>query len=1058
VWAHVGMWAPERAQGYRWADMPAFRVLALWLAAALCVSCSKSDASSQEVHSTPSASGAGASAGESAGDAPDLATRSFPLLIWSAHTVDKEYFDKSRIAPRDQLVYATKVLGLQIPEFFARVDQQREVVHIEVRAATEAFSLADVDSLGAAADRLEEILEFTQRILDLETERLHEIEYVAINGLFAPLDPHTILLTPEEHADLGIRTKGEFGGIGAQIRAESRRIVIIKVLPGMPAELAGVQAGDVVLEIDGVRTVNMTASEAQGLLRGPVNTSVAVKLRRAKKTLTFEIERDVIKIDSVILEMLPGQIAYVHIANFQENTAEQVEELLTAQGIAKGEVQGVVFDLRGNSGGLLTQATGIVDQLVGRGDLVIVRSAMGREVDAAKEETLVPEEASIVVLIDEQSASASEIVSGGVKALGRGVVLGRSSFGKGTVQMIRPAAPYGRPLALKLTVAEYLVAGDARIQTRGVTPDLQLHPVELSSIPGIVRYFDLERFERERERSRTANLPSALHDHGELARELSHADLHYLWNDSVPESVLEAFELEVGDLPAPMRDPEVRIAQQVAVALRGAPSRSARVEALKTAALEIAAQEDIRIVDALAKMKVDWSPSPEPDRSAPSIAVTATLASSEPVAAGEPFALRVEVVNEGPTPVHRVHVITDCVHDELDGIEMMLGSIEPGKSAVREVSLHVMPWHSDFTDRIRLDAFVGEPTDAPHAQTSVMFEVVGAARPALGYDVWLVDDPDLAGKSPKRPESEPIPGEPPFVVQGNGDGVLQPGERVLLVFAARNDGPGKSPDVRAVVRNMSGKQGLLEEGLVPIGALAPGDVRTGAFGITIADDADPSLPFEVELTVGDAVLRTSARNRLRFRVHAVAETFEPGEASFRVADEPVRAYAGAHGSSSVVAEIPVGAQVHTLGTIGAWKVLAADTPGRRLFVPGDLSALQPMHAPAGEAQGLAVRPAVLPPTISVDPHPQVTSANAIELRGVVAHPERVRDVVVLVRPPGPAQIDHKVAYAAGKAGGEPLSFRAEVPLEPGGNRVIIVARDGAKVEQRRDLWVYRTPG
>src|SRR5690606_18619798 len=145
-----------------------------------------------------------------------------------------------------------------------------DVVHIEVRAATEAFSLAGLDSLTDAADRLEEILEFTQRILDLETERLRELEYAAINGLFAPLDPHTVLLTPEEHADLGVRSKGEVGGSGGEIRAEGRRIAVSKVLPGMPAGRGGMQAGDLPLEIEGARTANMTGSEAQALLRGPV--------------------------------------------------------------------------------------------------------------------------------------------------------------------------------------------------------------------------------------------------------------------------------------------------------------------------------------------------------------------------------------------------------------------------------------------------------------------------------------------------------------------------------------------------------------------------------------------------------------------------------------------------------------------------------------------------------------------------------------------------------------------------------------------------------------------
>lgn len=1036
--------------------MSAARRLALLLG--LCVSCSKSDASAPADHSPSIPENAPAPA--ESDDAPDLSDHSFPLLVWAAHTVQQEYFDKSRIDPRAQLLYATTTLGLHTPEFFATVDPRHDVLRVKVRSATEDFPLAALDTLGDAAERLEAILEFTQTILDLEPEPLHELEYAAINGLFAPLDPHTILLTPEEHADLGVRTKGEFGGIGAQIRAEGRRIVILRVLPGMPAQRAGLEAGDVILQIDGARTVNMTASEAQQILRGPVGTTVEVKLRRGKKTLRIEIERAVIKIDSVLAQMLPDGVAYLQITNFQENTAEQVEHNLAQMGATHTAIAGVVLDLRGNSGGLLTQATAVVDQLVQRGELVIVRSALGREVDPAREEVVLPEEASVVVLVDEQSASASEIVSGGVKALGRGVVLGRSSFGKGTVQMIRPAAPYGRELALKLTVAEYLVAGDRKIQSLGVVPDLQLHPVERSSIPGIVRYFDLERFERERERSRTANLPSSKHDTVGSKAEHAHAQLHYLWTDAIPESAKPAPDDGAPALPEQMRDPEVRIAQQVALALRGTRTREARLDAMKRAAQRIAIEEDTRIAEALEAAKVDWSAGPGSGIE-PEIEIRARLVSPGPIPAGRPFDLRVELTNEGLVAANRVHLITDCVHDELDGIELMIGSLGVGETVVRDLDLHVMPWHTDFTDRIALDVHIGQPEDVSDARTSVMFEVEGAARPSLSYDYWIVDDPALVAEAPKRPKGEPIPGDPPFSVEGNGDGVLQPGEKVLLAFVARNDGPGASPDVRAVLRNLSGKQGLLEEGLVGLGQLAPGDERSGAFGITISEDADPSLPFELELIVGDAVMRTSAQDKLRYRIRSQGARFVADPTALRVQGEPVRIYAGAHGAAHVVAEVLGGTRLQALGKLGDWHVVDALQPGRRFFVPADLAALQTVTKPLdGEPQAIERQPAVLPPEIAVDRHPRVTSAAELELRGAATHPERVRDVVVLVRPPGPSQIERKVHYAATAAGdpdGRSLAFSAEIPLEPGGNRITILARDGAKVQKRRDLWVYREP-
>jgi carboxyl-terminal processing protease len=977
---------------------------------------------------------------------PDLDKRSFPLLIWAAHTVEGEYFDKSRLDPVGQLDSALSDLGLHTPAFFAEFNADRTKVTVRVASSSQEFATGDLDSLIDAADRLEQILEFAQSVLDLDEEPLHELEYAAINGLFAPLDPHTILLTPEEHADLGVRTKGEFGGIGAEIRAERRRIVIVRVLPGMPADKAGIKAGDVVTRISGQSTVNMSAQEAQQLLRGPVGTQVPVIVRRGKTTITKDVERATIHIDSVTSALLPGAIAYLRISNFQENTADQVRQALTLMGSEGGPLKGVVIDLRGNAGGLLVQATAVVDQLVPRGELVIVRSALGREVDPATESTILPPEASVVALIDEESASAAEIVSGGLKALGRGLVLGRSSFGKGTVQVVRPASPYGRELALKLTIAEYLVAGDRKIQTRGVVPDLELHPVELTRIPGVVRYYDLERFERQRERSRVAHLPSAKHELAGMDMPQAEASLRYLWTDDVPGDV---------KVPEEMKDPEIRIAADIAASVAGETDAEARRGQMQTAATRIGLQEEGRIVEALRKTKVDWSKAPG-IASSPSVETKAEILEEGPIDAGKMFTLHVEVTNTGDEVVHRAHAITDCVHDELDGIELMLGAIEPGDTAVRDVQLHVMPWHSDFTDVLRIDTHVGEPDDEPDASAQVLFAVHGAPRPELSYDVWVVDSPSWAEDSPSRPPAAEYEDAEAFSVHGNGDGVVQPGENVLVAFAAHNRGPGTSPQVRALLRNLSGRQGLLEEGAVDLGEIEPGGTKTGAFGLAVRKDADPALPIELELMIGDIALRTVAEDELRLRVLSDTGTYAEDETGYEIQKEAIRLYAGAHASAPIVGEVPVGTQLLSVGQIGNWRVFEMGDNGRRVFAPADLEALakaETVHA--SQFDKVQTRREVLPPSIEVDDFARRTSAAQVSISGTIQHPERVRDVVVLVRPPGTGTQDRKVHFAAGQPGATELKFETAVPLEKGGNRVTILARDGTKVQQRRDLWVYR---
>jgi carboxyl-terminal processing protease len=995
----------------------------------------------------------------------DLEERAFPLLVWSAYRVEQEYFDKERFDPRAQLLSAVQFLGLYTPEFFAEPDAAKEELTVKVRARTASFPLGDVTTLRTAADRLEEILVFTQEVLDLEAEPLHELEYTAINGLFAPLDPHTILLSPEEHDDLGVRTRGHFGGIGAQIRAEDRRIVVVRVLPGMPAEKAGMKAGDVVLTIAGAATVNMPADEAQALLRGPVGEVVVVVVRRGKETLPLSITRDTIHVESVEKAMLPGAVAYLGISTFQEDTGEALEAALRELGGPEGGLQGVVLDLRGNSGGLLTQATAVVDTLVPRGELVIVRSAVGREVEEATEAVALADGTPVVVLIDEDSASAAEIVGGGLKALGRGVVLGRSSFGKGTVQMVKPASPYGRELALKLTVAEYLVAGDRTIQSLGVLPDLELLPVETTAIPGIARYFDEERFERQRERSRTANLPSAKHLPSLPPDHVSPSRLRYLYTSEVPAG-LRALTSDIEVLDR-LQDPEIRIAREVALGLVGTSDREQRAARLREVAQGLASEEDGRIVTALGESKVDWSDeASEPAATAGTLAAKAWLIEEGPVAAGEPFVVRVEVKNLGAATVERVHGITDCVHDELDGIEMLVGKVEPGQTVVRDLKLHVMPWHSDFTDVLALDVHIGEPERAREAKADaraeLRFSVEGRQRPGLAYSWWIVDDPALVAAAPRRPEVQLLKGETPFAVSGNGDGMLQPGERVLLAFVARNDGPGTSPDVRAILRNGSAQQGLLEEGVVTLGELRPGESARGAFGITVNDAADPGLPFEVELVIGDAQVRSRAGDELRLRVLAEAPAFAAEAVSVGVGDEPLRIYGGAHASAPVVLELPTGAEVNAVGTVGAWRVIELGKQGRRLFVPADLGVIgKPLtrRPKVDPLAGLEREPLVLPPGLVLEEVPRVVKDDHVTLRGTATHPRWVRDVAVLVRPPGASQIDRKVHYAANPASqGAPaqsLAFAVEVPLEPGGNRITILVRDGRKVERTEDVWVFR---
>lgn len=999
-----------------------------------------------------------------------LDERSFPLLIWSIHTVSQDYYDKTRFDPRGQLLAATDRLGLHTPEFFAVPDASDPgQLEVTVRDQSKRFAIGELKGLDPAADRLEEILEFTASVLSLEAEPLHELEYAAINGFLSPLDPHTILLTPEESAELGVKTRGSFGGIGAEIVARDRRILVVRVIPESPAAKAGLQDNDVILAIDDQSTVNMSSADAQGLLRGPIDTQVVLEVRRGDAVVRVEITRGQIAIPTVIAEMLPNDVGYLQVATFQEDTAEKL--LAALQDFqSNAQLAGLVVDLRGNSGGLLAQAVGILNQFVKGGELVIVRSALGREHQDATEEIVVPMKVPVVTLVDESSASASEIVGGSMKHLDRGVILGRASFGKGTVQELRNATPYGRPLALKLTIAEYRVAGDRKIQNIGVIPDVELLPVELLEYEGVARYYDLERFERQRQRGRTAHLPSAVHDahiEAELALAKSPLMLRYL--SYSPQLAQEALQASGGDAASrTLRDPEIRLARDVALKLVGKEGRRAQVDALPAIVEELSKREGEAIRAGIETWKVDWAdvgPVDAPLEVAVNIVDTKN---GELHRAGEAFTLHVEVRNPGTETLEQVHLITDCARDELDGIELLIGALPPGESTSRDIELQVLPWYPDFVDTLTVAAHVGEPEATPDGEASVAFTMLGAERPRFSFDYWIIDDPHLVAEGPARPEHEPWPGEVPFVVQGNGDGLLQPGEHVLLAFRAHNAG-GPAPDARVLLRNLSGTQGLLEEGLVVHGALAQGEEFTGAFGVSIAPTADPSQPLELELIVGDGVLRESVDDKLRFRIVPGRDAVSDAHSGrYKVGgDEPVRLYNGADSSAPVVAELPAGTLLEVVGSSGDWRALAGPKgQGRRLWVPADL-----LEAASGGKARAALDPKagrmVDPPHIVLaddagedgDDGAPVVETERVTIAGVAEHPERVRDVMVTVRAAGPAQPERKVFYLANRAvdgdAAKRLEFSAEVPLSPGSNRVTIIVRDQDKVMRQRDLRVFR---
>ncbi len=335
-------------------------------------------------------------------------------------------------------------------------------------------------SLSAGEEETYKGLKLFSDVLDLvEKNYVDEVDTrdlinKAIQGMVHSLDPHSQLLPPEAFEELQIDTKGEFGGIGIVITMQKGLLTVISPIEGTPAYEAGIDAGDIITEVDGESTKEMMLWEAVKKMRGPKGEPVTITVVREGESepIEFELVRDIIPIESVRhLALKPGY-GYIRITNFQENTTEDLKAALGDLQNTAGPLKGLILDLRDNPGGLLNQAVLVSDLFLDQGAIVSIKGRLDRHTkvfEAHPDEDR--HEFPIVILINAGSASASEIVAGALQDHKRGLILGTTSFGKGSVQTVETLRDgYG----LKFTIARYYTPDGRSIQAQGIEPDIEV--------------------------------------------------------------------------------------------------------------------------------------------------------------------------------------------------------------------------------------------------------------------------------------------------------------------------------------------------------------------------------------------------------------------------------------------------------------------------------------------------------------------------------------------------------------------------------------------------------
>lgn len=295
----------------------------------------------------------------------------------------------------------------------------------------------------------------------------------AMRGLLFSLDPHSSYLPPEQFKELQDETRGSFSGIGIELTIKDDLLTVVTAIADTPADRVGLRANDIILEIDGEKTKNLGHFEAIKKLRGPENTEVTLTVHRTgwDEVQRFTLQREVIPLQSVRGEVLSPGLLYLRIINFQSHTVGDFK--IKLQQLAGDKpINGLVLDLRNNPGGLLHQAVGIADIFLKKGRIVYTK---GRRPDQntlfSAHDTGEKHDYPLVVLVNEGSASAAEIVAGAIQAHQRGIIVGTQTFGKGTVQTVIPL-PDGA--GLRMTTATYYTPDDRSIQALGITPDVEV--------------------------------------------------------------------------------------------------------------------------------------------------------------------------------------------------------------------------------------------------------------------------------------------------------------------------------------------------------------------------------------------------------------------------------------------------------------------------------------------------------------------------------------------------------------------------------------------------------
>ena len=725
-----------------------------------------------------------------AGDQPDAEPED--LVSEALDRIDRLYLHPGAIDPPAMFAAGIQRIEQQSPDLLV-LEGEEGTLLVRSGQVQKPFDVADVATLAEARQRLGQVVDFVMegRTGQEDFDR-DDLEIAALRGMLHTIDRHSRLIVGDGLDEFNTRFKGTLVGIGSRIGRRDGALQILGPFPGSPAERSGLLVGDVISHIDGHATVGISVEDAVERIRGPEGVPVVLTVRRPGEEgrRVFVIVREKVIVPSVESELLPGDVGYIIIDHFSQKTSSEVAGALDGLRAEADVLQGVVIDLRGNTGGSMRHATRIVNYFVDQGELLRTEGADGGKVEKLTHRidanaTHLRYEGPVAVLVDSRTASGSEIVAGGLKFTGRSITIGTQSFGKGTVQKVYPLRRVeGDEVSMKLTVARYLLPGESFINSVGVTPDIATGPVWLDPDEPVLserlrepdentgRGAGAGGLDARRNPGGGGRAPTAGGVNASPELWLFYPRVLPGWTETEPERTEDPRHVGVpvedragwsgltGDAGEPLfNDVELALAHEL---LLGAPSDARRAELLERARPLV---EDLRrlhadrMAAATLRRSIPWAADPVPrwmDRSParedqiqqrlagpPPDGVTATLHLPERFEAGEESAIRLEVRNDREVPLRHLRARLESSSDILDGASFLIGDLDPRDSRGWTVPVEVDPATRTRLDDWRLYLIDDDgPMGGPFTGLS---ESRGGQLPSLEIRVATLTEPQDDG-------------------------------------------------------------------------------------------------------------------------------------------------------------------------------------------------------------------------------------------------------------------------------------------------------------------------